>query len=360
MIWMVFDDSFSVKFCGAAQAYAPPFEKDLLRAFLCWWKQPGHSRMVWSWKRIIAASASKKGHYCWWFRHPKANHRFWMYNTMKIMGWLSQWPTFKLLGIRYLVGKIKFKLLFHGRLAEYKWDIHGYSSYQLVIFSTISIKISCDFFSLRKGFLRPCGLVARTLCHEWKSYRTTTSPSSAFTDLHISVFWDFFFKDVFFFYGKKHHGIDSSPWAIPPIFWEHMYIFLKWFSSASNKQNLIQVARIRFFRFGRFPTQCTPPQLRDFDHLCRGGRHPRLCCGSQGWRASRNCEAHRWRGWRFFGLPCCCWLRNPANSPVEVGSLSHYLQGFIHLRWLFVTSSINSGFQHVRSWVSLINIPPNF
>ena len=23
------------------------------------------------------------------------------------------------------------------------------------------------------------------------------------------------------------------------------------------------------------------------------------------------------------------------NSPVEVGSLSHYLQGFIHPRWLF-------------------------
>ena len=195
MIWMVFDDFFSVKICGAAQAYAPPFEKDLLRAFLCWWKQPGHSRMVWSWKRIIAASASKKGHYCWWFRHPKANHRFWMYNTMKIMGWLSQWPTFKLLGIRYLVGKIKFKLLFNGRLAEYKWDIHGYSSYQLVIFSTISIKISCDFFSLRKGFLRPCGLVSRTLCHEWKSYRTTTSPSSEFTDLRYPFSW-ISFKDA--------------------------------------------------------------------------------------------------------------------------------------------------------------------
>ena len=27
---------------------------------------------------------------------------------------LSQWPTLKLLGITYLVGKIKFKLLFHG------------------------------------------------------------------------------------------------------------------------------------------------------------------------------------------------------------------------------------------------------
>ena len=26
--------------------------------------------------------------------------------------------------------------------------------------------------------------------------------------------------------------------------------------------------------------------------------------------------------------------KNPANSPVEVSSLSHYLQGFVHPRWL--------------------------
>ena len=26
----------------------------------------------------------------------------------------------------------------------------------------------------------------------------------------------------------------------------------------------------------------------------------------------------------------CWWFRNPVNSPVEVGSWSHYLQGFIH------------------------------
>ena len=31
--------------------------------------------------------------------------------------------------------------------------------------------------------------------------------------------------------------------------------------------------------------------------------------------------------------------RNPA--PVEVGNLSHYLQGFIDPRWLFGISSIN-------------------
>ena len=36
--------------------------------------------------------------------------------------------------------------------------------------------------------------------------------------------------------------------------------------------------------------------------------------------------------------------RNPA--PVEVGSLSHYFQGFIHPKWLFEISSINSKDEH--------------
>ena len=39
---------------------------------------------------------------------------------------------------------------------------------------------------------------------------------------------------------------------------------------------------------------------------------------------------------------CCWWFRNPAVAPVEVGSLSHYLQGFLHSRWLFGISAINS------------------
>ena len=37
--------------------------------------------------------------------------------TLTAMFSLSQWPTFKLLGITYLVGKIEFKLLFHCPLA---------------------------------------------------------------------------------------------------------------------------------------------------------------------------------------------------------------------------------------------------
>ncbi len=33
---------------------------------------------------------------------------------------------------------------------------------------------------------------------------------------------------------------------------------------------------------------------------------------------------------RLRGDGHCWWFRNPVNSPVEVGSLSHYLGGFIH------------------------------
>ena len=34
------------------------------------------------------------------------------------------------------------------------------------------------------------------------------------------------------------------------------------------------------------------------------------------------------------------------RSPVEVGSLSHFLQGVIHPRWLFGISSINSSLKN--------------
>ena len=42
----------------------------------------------------------------------------------------------------------------------------------------------------------------------------------------------------------------------------------------------------------------------------------------------------------------CWWFRNPVNSPVEVGSFPHYLQGFIHPRWwspdFWTINSVNS------------------
>ena len=39
-------------------------------------------------------------------------------HVMAKLYWLSQWLTFKLLGITYLIGQIKFKLFFRGPLAE--------------------------------------------------------------------------------------------------------------------------------------------------------------------------------------------------------------------------------------------------
>ena len=38
----------------------------------------------------------------------------------------------------------------------------------------------------------------------------------------------------------------------------------------------------------------------------------------------------------------CWWFRNPAFTSWGLVVLSHYLQGFIHPRWLFGISSINS------------------
>ena len=57
------------------------------------------------------------------------------------------------------------------------------------------------------------------------------------------------------------------------------------------------------------------------------------------------------RFWWFMGsaaarrrLP---WsFRNPSNSPVEVGSLSHALQSFIHPRWLFGISQPSTVFPY--------------
>ena len=46
------------------------------------------------------------------------------------------------------------------------------------------------------------------------------------------------------------------------------------------------------------------------------------------------------------------WFRNPA--PVEVGSLSHYLQGFIHVRCLFGISAINSLIDKTQSWLLIV------
>ena len=44
----------------------------------------------------------------------------------------------------------------------------------------------------------------------------------------------------------------------------------------------------------------------------------------------------------WLAVSYCWWFRNPVNSPVEVGRLSHYLQGFVHHRWLFRISKLSA------------------
>ena len=51
-------------------------------------------------------------------------------------------------------------------------------------------------------------------------------------------------------------------------------------------------------------------------------------------------RAHRGR--RRPARVISCWWKKSGVHQVEVGSLSHYLQGFIHPRWLFGISSIKS------------------
>ena len=60
------------------------------------------------------------------------------------------------------------------------------------------------------------------------------------------------------------------------------------------------------------------------------------------WKAALDLEGASWLEYHFFRVTCtsyCWWLKN--SAPVEVGSLSHYLQGFKHPRWCSI-SSMNS------------------
>ena len=55
----------------------------------------------------------------------------------------------------------------------------------------------------------------------------------------------------------------------------------------------------------------------------------------------------------------CWWVRIPANYIVEVGNLSHHLQGLLHPRWCRI-SSINSiiALFILQLFLSLINLIP--
>ena len=63
---------------------------------------------------------------------------------------LSQWLTFKLLGIPCLVGQIKFKLLFHGPLAE---EVRDPSNHRSLSKSLVKLGAACNATCpLRKFF----------------------------------------------------------------------------------------------------------------------------------------------------------------------------------------------------------------
>ena len=65
---------------------------------------------------------------------------------------------------------------------------------------------------------------------------------------------------------------------------------------------------------------------------------------------------------RNFKTWYCWWFRNPVNSPVEVDSLSHYLQGFIHPRWLFgisEPSTVSSNSPQIEAWCAERNVFAN-
>ena len=55
----------------------------------------------------------------------------------------------------------------------------------------------------------------------------------------------------------------------------------------------------------------------------------------------------------------CWWFRNPANSPVEVGSFSHYLKGFSTTPvWMFGISKPSTGIHgmFMKLWEMHINV----
>ena len=62
-------------------------------------------------------AAKKDGFYCWWLRTPARKPPEIHTTSYKpVKNSLSQWLNFKLFGITYLVGKIKFKLFFSGSI----------------------------------------------------------------------------------------------------------------------------------------------------------------------------------------------------------------------------------------------------
>ena len=60
-----------------------------------------------------------------------------------------------------------------------------------------------------------------------------------------------------------------------------------------------------------------------------------------------------------FNKHYCWWFRNPANSPVEVGSFSHYLKGFSTIPvWMFGISKPSTVIHGIfmKLWEMLMNV----
>ena len=74
--------------------------------------------------------------------------------------------------------------------------------------------------------------------------------------------------------------------------------------------------------------------------IAKDQRHNGMGFPGQTWtkhlHPTKTMHIHAYSTFRSHNCLKHCWWQTeiPVNSPVEVGSLSHYLQGFIHSRWL--------------------------
>ena len=124
---------------------------------------------------------------------------------------------------------------------------------------------------------------------ELQNYNVPSSGFFAWTKIRFHwICWRWFFFTV--------NTMGKSLFNIQPPFWGELF-FLRPFSSTFTAAK--STFQIRFYRrthrFGSWLRYAAASPFRG-----QGGRHPRLCCGSKGWRAARNREAHWWRGWEIF------------------------------------------------------------
>ena len=133
---------------------------------------------------------------------------------------------------------------------------------------------------------------------------------------------------------KKKHTISESWWVLEPLLKKSYWHFRKGWFWIDHTPNT--TPRLSIF-----------VHILDAKHVCRPV-FPRLRQKVQGVIFSRTkyAQAYQTLEWLWFhgamhdlgGKRCrwhrsCWWFKNPVNSPVEVGSLSQYLQGFLHPRW---------------------------